>query len=113
MMCDIALDRCKFCGGASRVWEKEDGGYSYRIYCKSCYATTPWRDSPDAAADIWNRCSEGGRKKCPCCGSDCRIMTGKSGEVRAVCRNKGCGLATNWCKDKQQAIDKWQRRVQF
>lgn len=109
MIPNIRLSHCRFCGGLAKIWEKDE--QSYRAYCKSCFATTHWRSTPEGAADVWNMKADSDRFHCPCCGADSRVMVGKSGEFRVVCKNPNCGISTNWCGDRQKALDLWHRRA--
>lgn len=51
------LKPCPFCGVTPKFWYEKDGGCCVRcVGCKSkMFATTPFLETEEEAADIWNR----------------------------------------------------------
>ncbi len=49
----IHLDTCPFCGGQGRV--ERFGLSEFVIECQSCWCRTQVEDTPEEAAEKWNR----------------------------------------------------------
>lgn len=61
-MSKIKLKSCPFCGGEAEI---QYGACDYNVYqavCKeqNCHAMSGWSDTPEEAADAWNRRADNG-----------------------------------------------------
>ena len=50
-------DKCPFCGGRSRIEPigRYDGGEKFKVRCVECLTVSYGYDSPEEAAEEWNR----------------------------------------------------------
>ena len=54
-------------------------------------------------------------KPCPFCGGEARLVSvwqGSYGFVYGIMCFEGCSALSAYCKEKQEAIERWNRRVQ-
>ena len=63
MMSEIKLKLCPFCGGVAKFVLGEQYREEFKqsndwIQCSSCGVETPYFDTPEEAAEAWNRRAE-------------------------------------------------------
>ena len=56
-MAELKLKPCPFCGGKAEVEYGASGYNVYQIGCQNgeCFAYAGWGDTPEEAAEAWNR----------------------------------------------------------
>lgn len=48
---------------------------------------------------------------CPFCGAPAEILVISSDEAMVYCRNKKCGVSTQWMENEAAALEVWNRRI--
>ena len=115
-MSEIKLKPCPFCGGTGDIVKIDNGSCCY-IQCQKCRRLTFNYNSPEGAAEAWNKAwdeiaakqTKPELKPCPFCGTQAVEIWATAGMFRVVCPK--CRCTTEHKFTQQQAADVWNRRA--
>ena len=115
-MSEIKLKPCPFCGGEGDIVKIDNGSCCY-IQCQKCRRLTFNYNSPEGAAEAWNKAwdeiaakqTKLELKPCPFCGGKAEVIgSGKYSDYLAKCSS--CGATSEYKSTPEEAAEAWNKR---